>query len=108
MHVDCSCLNIRRCFPYHFEQKIPRLNSTSTLRQQQKQLELRRRQIDFTSVHGYAMGRAIDAQRSDLSNFLGVFLTGLYSSQDRADAEDQFLRTERFGQIVVGTEREPL
>ena len=52
------------------------------------------------------MRRTVDADRSDLQQVGGRLARASGTTEDRPDAQYQFLRAERLGEIVVSTERQ--
>jgi hypothetical protein len=80
-------------------------NRARVAREDRQQVELLAGQLHFASVHDCAMASQVDANAAGVYLFTVVARSG-GSPHDRADAGHELTQTERFDEVVVGTQLE--
>src|SRR5512143_450612 len=102
MHINGPWLNERFVLPYGIEELFAAEHSALSLGEEQEQLELSRAEVQGGISFCHSIGFHVDTQIADVDDLvLSRAFAG--SSKDRFHTSDEFLRTEGFGHVVVGT-----
>ena len=74
--------------------------------QQREQLEFLRRESNFLVAAQHAAAVVIDREIAELQSAPGHLVLGKHTAQRDANAREQFLGTERLGDVIVGADVE--
>ena len=88
------------------QQLLARLHPAAALRQHGQELEFCGRQLDLLSAPAHQMARQVNDEIPEVQG-PGLFRAGLSALKNLFDAQHQFPRTERFGQIIVRPQLQP-
>src|SRR3954467_5834142 len=86
----------------------PCLHTPAAIGERQQEFVLRWCELNVTPVHSDAMCRPVDAQRTNGEDVARSVPAGTHATQDRRDAEHEFLWAERLREIVVRAKRQAL